>query len=82
MASERTRIVAPADDDGERFVTAADVADVLGMSVFWVHVNAKRGEIPSYLIGRNSRRFRLSEVRRWMETKHTGPSVPMTRGKA
>jgi excisionase family DNA binding protein len=46
-------------------LTAREVADYLGLRENWVYDHAMTGELPSYKIG-GSRRFRRSEVERWL----------------
>ena len=53
--------------DGERgtpLVTIRAVAQMLGMSLRWVHERVRRGEIPYYKFGR-ALRFDPEEIRRW-----------------
>lgn len=51
----------------ERMLTAAELAEVLGMSERWIAYRVKDG-MPSLPLGR-SRRFRLSQVERWLEER-------------
>ena len=46
----------------EGYVTAADVARRLCMSVDWVYERAKAGDLPSYKLPGGRRVFRWSEV--------------------
>jgi excisionase family DNA binding protein len=55
----------------ERLLTAAEVAEMLGVHPNYVYDLATSVELPSFKIGGN-RRFRRSEVERWLETKHVG----------
>jgi excisionase family DNA binding protein len=53
----------------ERLMTATDVAAMLGVHPNYVYDLATSVELPSFKIGGN-RRFRRSEVERWLEKKH------------
>jgi excisionase family DNA binding protein len=54
----------------EPLLTAHEVAGILGVHVNWVWAEAKRGRIPSILIGRN-RRFRRDDIDHWLD-ENTG----------
>lgn len=55
--------------DLERLLTAAEVAVMLGVHPNYVYDLATSVELPSFKIGGN-RRFRRSDIQRWLETKH------------
>ncbi len=56
----------------ERWVTAADVAEHLAMTTYWVREMAKHGELPGTKIGKWWR-FRISEVDAAMEARRAAP---------
>jgi excisionase family DNA binding protein len=58
-------------DDREKLVSVKDLAERHSMKASWFYQAAERGDIPSYKIGKY-RRFRLSEVERWLETRRNG----------
>jgi PTS system nitrogen regulatory IIA component len=51
-----------------RIMTAQEVAAFLQLSVWTVNEHARRGEIPSFMLGR-SRRFRRSDLERYIEQR-------------
>jgi excisionase family DNA binding protein len=55
--------VTPTPHAPERFVTAAEIADLLGMTPRWVVEKAHAGHLPHYkLPGSNRVKFLVSEV--------------------
>ena len=65
----------PHSDD--EFVTAAEVARRLCVSVDWVYERAKSGELPSYKLPGGRRLFRWSEVLATLEERYReGGSMP------
>ena len=61
------------DDQGaapERFLTARELAAILGVHENYIYDHAARGLIPSYKIGGN-RRFRWSEIEHWLDLQRT-----------
>jgi excisionase family DNA binding protein len=69
---------APHSDD--EFVTAAEVARRLCVSVDWVYERAKSGELPSYKLPGGRRLFRWSEVLATLEERYReGGSMPNPR---
>jgi excisionase family DNA binding protein len=48
----------------ERYLTARELAKILGVSEDWVYAQAAAGSLPSYKFG-GHRRFKLSEVEAW-----------------
>jgi excisionase family DNA binding protein len=59
----------------EGFVTAAELAEVLGVETTWVVKKWQAGELPGFRLSYNVVRFRLSEVEAWVEERRRGPSV-------
>jgi excisionase family DNA binding protein len=60
----------------ERLMTAAEVADFLGVSLDTVWDWHEAGELPSFKIGR-AVRFRREEIDLWVESKRTpGANTP------
>jgi excisionase family DNA binding protein len=53
---------------GERFIRAAQVARMLGVSTKWVYQAAREGTVPSYRFG-GVVRFRRSEILAWIEAR-------------
>jgi phage terminase Nu1 subunit (DNA packaging protein) len=51
----------------EQLVTKKQLAASLGYSTRWVELRVREG-MPSVVIG-NRRRFRISEVMRWLESR-------------
>jgi excisionase family DNA binding protein len=63
--------VADAGDAGERLVggsllSAAEVAEMLGVPVSWVYEQSRRGRIPTVTLGRY-RRYRRGSIEAWLE---------------
>jgi excisionase family DNA binding protein len=54
----------------DRLLTAAEVADFLGVSIDTVLDWHEAGELPSYKVGR-AVRFRREELDAWLESKRT-----------
>ena len=54
----------------DEFVTAAEVARRLCVSVDWVYERAKSGELPSYKLPGGRRLFRWSEVLATLEERY------------
>ena len=63
----------------EEFVTVAEVAHRLRVSVDWVYERAKAGDLPSYKLPGGRRIFRWSEVEAALERFREGGSVPRVR---
>ena len=62
---------ADAGDAGERLVggsllSAAEVAEMLGVPVSWVYEQSRRGRIPTVTLGRY-RRYRRGSIEAWLE---------------
>jgi excisionase family DNA binding protein len=67
----------PAPHSDEVFVTAAEVARRLCVSVDWVYERAKSGELPSYKLPGGRRLFRWSEILATLEERYReGGSMP------
>ena len=47
----------------ERFLSADELARILGMSLDWVYERAKAGDLPSVVLPGGRRKFLYSEVR-------------------
>jgi excisionase family DNA binding protein len=58
--------VNPADRTSRALLTAADVAALLGVPPSWVYEQARRGLIPTVMLGRY-RRFRREAIEEWVE---------------
>lgn len=50
----------------EPLLSAAQVAEILGVHVNWIYAQAKKGLLPSLMVGRQ-RRFRRLEIERWLD---------------
>ena len=62
------------EDNGNRLLTAKQVAEMLQISEGWVHEAARNGDLPYIALGRY-KRFRQHEVEEWVESKaHRGRS--------
>lgn len=73
-AAKMAKRVPHSDDE---FVTAAEVARRLCVSVDWVYERAKSGELPSYKLPGGRRLFRWSEVVATLEERYReGGSMP------
>jgi excisionase family DNA binding protein len=57
----------------EAFLTARELAELLGVDQDWVYARAASGELPSYRLG-TIRRFRESEVEEWLQSHREGGS--------
>ena len=56
----------------DRLLSAAELAEYLGMSLGWVRDHWQAGDLPGYQIDRRVR-FRNSEVEAWLNERHRGP---------
>lgn len=59
-------------------MSAAEVADLLGVPKSWVYEQSRRGRIPTVTLGRY-RRYRLEAIEAWvegLELEAGGPGVP------
>lgn len=59
-------------------LTAAEVAELLGVPVSWVYDQSRRGRIPTVTLGRY-RRYRREAIEGWVEEIERGDSQPGTR---
>lgn len=63
--------MAASQPEQERYLSADELAPILGMSLDWVYERAKEGELPSYVFPGGRRKFLYSEIReamdRWRE---------------
>jgi excisionase family DNA binding protein len=50
----------------ERLLTAAEVADLLGVPKTWVYEQSRAGRIPTVTLGRY-RRYRREAIEQWLE---------------
>ena len=48
-------------------MTAAEVAELLGVPVSWVYEQSRRGQIPTVTLGRY-RRYRRGAIEEWIAT--------------
>jgi excisionase family DNA binding protein len=63
----------------ERFMTAAEVAKVFGMSRDWVYERALAGDLPSYKLPGGKRRFLYSELLEAARRFREGPPEDVRR---
>jgi excisionase family DNA binding protein len=54
-----------------RLLSAAEVADILGVPTSWVYEQSRQGRIPTVALGRY-RRFRQEAIARWIEQLESG----------
>lgn len=52
-------------------LTAAEVADLLGVPTSWVYEQSRRGRIPTVTLGRY-RRYRREAIERWLDELEVG----------
>jgi excisionase family DNA binding protein len=52
-------------------MTAAEVADLLGVPASWVYEQSRRGQIPTVTLGRY-RRYRRQAIEAWLEELEGG----------
>lgn len=55
----------------DSLLTAAQVAQLLGVPVSWVYEQSRRGQIPTVTLGRY-RRYRLEAIEAWVEAIEAG----------
>jgi len=60
---------APREQVFEPLIGAAEAATLLGVPRSWIYANAEAGAIPSFKLGPKYRRFRVSELRAWLEAQ-------------
>jgi excisionase family DNA binding protein len=63
------------ENDARGLVTAAIVADLLGLSPSYVRDLTRSGELPGFRIGRTLR-YRRSEIEQWIEQQRVGADRP------
>jgi excisionase family DNA binding protein len=63
----------PAPHNGPRFLSAAQVAELLDMSEDWVYERAKSGELPNYKLPGGRRRFPYDELMAELEKFRQSP---------
>lgn len=62
----------------EPFIDVHALQRGTGLPASYWYARAERGEVPSYKVGKY-RRFRMSEVRSWIEARREGPAVAANR---
>lgn len=69
-----------ADDDpnGDKLLTADDVADLMRVTRAWVNAETRRDAIPHLRLGRYVR-YRRGAIEAWMRTVERGPGSPTAR---
>ncbi len=55
----------------EPFVDLETASAFLGVKLTWTYEQVRLGKLPSYKVGK-FRRFRLSELEDWMQSRHEG----------
>ncbi len=73
------RVRKPVPHSDEEFVTVAEVAHRLHVSVDWVYERAKAGDLPSYKLPGGRRIFRWSVLATLEERLREGGSMPRPR---
>jgi excisionase family DNA binding protein len=59
-------------DSGDgRLLTAAEVAELLGVPTTWVYDASRRGRIPTVTLGRY-RRYRRGAIEEWVKNQERG----------
>jgi len=56
----------------EPFVGVKELKERFGPPESWWYTKAEQGALPSYRLGKY-RRFRISEIERWLEAQRQGP---------
>ena len=56
----------------EPYLSASEVAEVLGMSRDWIYERAKAGDLPSYKLPGGKRRFLYSELQHALQRLKEG----------
>lgn len=62
-------------DVSRSLLTAAEVAELLGVPVSWVYEQSRQGHIPTVTLGRY-RRYRAEAIGRWVEQLEAGDARP------
>jgi excisionase family DNA binding protein len=55
----------------DRLLTAAEVAELLGVPERWIRDHTRNGRLPHVVLGRY-RRYSWPDVQAWLETQKTG----------
>ena len=56
----------------EKLVDIDEIAELTGLPVSWIYVNAAAKKMPCYKLGKYVK-FRRSEVAAWIEAQRQGP---------
>jgi excisionase family DNA binding protein len=64
----------------DRYLTARELAEILGVSEDWVYGQAAAGYLPSYKFG-GHRRFKLSEIKAWAAAHAVAEPKPSGQGR-
>jgi excisionase family DNA binding protein len=64
-------LIATVEPPNNPLLTAAQVAELLGVPVTWVYEQARRGRIPTVTLGRY-RRFRREAIEAWVAALEAG----------
>jgi excisionase family DNA binding protein len=59
----------------DRLLTAAELAEMLGVETTWVMKRWQAGELPGFRLSYKVVRFRLADVEAWLEGRRGGPLV-------
>jgi excisionase family DNA binding protein len=65
---------------GGSLMTAAEVAELLGVPITWVYEQSRRGAIPTVTLGRY-RRYRREAIERWVEELEGYPAAHRIAGE-
>jgi excisionase family DNA binding protein len=60
--------------DGEKLLTADDVADLMRVTRAWVYAQTRANALPHLRLGRYVR-YRRAAIETWMETVERGPGA-------
>ena len=66
------------DSNGDKLLTADDVADLMRVTRAWVYAETRRNAIPHLRLGRYVR-YRRGAIEAWMRTVERGPGSPTAR---
>jgi excisionase family DNA binding protein len=64
-------LIATTHPPNNSLLTAAEVAELLGVPATWVYEQARRGRIPTVALGRY-RRFRREAIEAWVTSLEAG----------
>jgi excisionase family DNA binding protein len=62
----------------EKLISAAEVADMFGVSVGWVYTETRAGRIPHVKLGRYPR-YKPSSIERWIAEREAATMVAQTK---